>query len=562
MRFKTYQSKLLTLGLLTALLSFGLAGCPDDDDEPDAGNDTGMVEDTGTDTTDDAGMDADDGGDMADADDTGSDDTGMDADDGGTDATARLQVIHNAADPAASTVDVFVNGNLLIDDFEFRTATEYIDAPAETDLTIAVAGSDAGTAGSDTTLDDGETVIEEWSGVTLDADGTYIAIANGVANPDDFVDNPDGEEISVDLKLFDQAKEDSAADGSTDEVLVFHGATDAPTVDVVANNGDTPAVDDATYGDFQGYLPLPNGIHTLDITTADGSTRVASFQTPELAGGATYTIVASGFLTPADNQNGPALGLFAFPATAQDGNTVEGIELETAARLQVIHASPDPGAETVDVYVNDERLLDDFSFLTATPFVTVPSGVELSIDVAGPGSSDASNPDYTQAIPSLSAGSTTVAIASGVLDPDQFQGSDNGFMIRAGAAREMAETSGNVEFNIFHGSPDATAVLGGPVDAVVAGGGPTLADDLAFGSFSGIQSVAPMSYTLDVTTSDNATTAASFTADLSTLGDAYATVVAKGFVTTDDGDDPSDGEPFGLVAFTADGTKIDLPVVQ
>ena len=43
---------------------------------------------------------------------------------------ARLQVIHNAADPAADRVDIYVNDKLLRDDFEFRTATEFMDAPS------------------------------------------------------------------------------------------------------------------------------------------------------------------------------------------------------------------------------------------------------------------------------------------------------------------------------------------------------------------------------------------------------------------------------------------------
>ena len=44
--------------------------------------------------------------------------------------TARLQVIHNAADPGAVAVDIYLNGSLLLDNFGFREATPYIDAPA------------------------------------------------------------------------------------------------------------------------------------------------------------------------------------------------------------------------------------------------------------------------------------------------------------------------------------------------------------------------------------------------------------------------------------------------
>ncbi|MGE5810619.1 MAG: hypothetical protein ACM339_03900, partial [Ignavibacteria bacterium] len=53
--------------------------------------------------------------------------------------TARLQVIHNAADPAAVSVDIYLNGGLLLNDFEFRTATPFIDAPAGTPINVGVA---------------------------------------------------------------------------------------------------------------------------------------------------------------------------------------------------------------------------------------------------------------------------------------------------------------------------------------------------------------------------------------------------------------------------------------
>ncbi len=63
--------------------------------------------------------------------------------------TARLQVIHNAADPGAAAVDIYLNGNLLLDNFGFREATPYIDAPAGTPINIGVAGPNS-TSAADT----------------------------------------------------------------------------------------------------------------------------------------------------------------------------------------------------------------------------------------------------------------------------------------------------------------------------------------------------------------------------------------------------------------------------
>ena len=57
--------------------------------------------------------------------------------------TARLQVIHNAADPLAASVDVYINGNKALDNFAFRTATPFIDVPSGADLNIGIAPAPA-----------------------------------------------------------------------------------------------------------------------------------------------------------------------------------------------------------------------------------------------------------------------------------------------------------------------------------------------------------------------------------------------------------------------------------
>src|SRR6187455_1333668 len=82
---------------------------------------------------------------------------------------AEIQIIHNAADPAAAIVDVYVNGNLALDNFAFRTATPFISLPSGTLLNIGVAPVNSMSV-NDT--------IKNFQ-ATLMAGQRYIAVANG-----------------------------------------------------------------------------------------------------------------------------------------------------------------------------------------------------------------------------------------------------------------------------------------------------------------------------------------------------------------------------------------------
>jgi len=209
--------------------------------------------------------------------------------------TARVQVVHNSPDPAAEVVDVYLNGDLLLDDFAFRTATPFIDAPANTPITIDIAPG--------TSVDVSESIFTV--SPTLVADETYIVVASGVLDS------------AFSLEVFAGAREAAAVAGNTD-VLVQHGSPDAPTVDVVNQDGGGVLVDDISYPEFQGYLELPTADYLIDITTADGSTKVAGYQAylAELGlADAAVTVFASGFLDPASNGDGPAFGLWVSLAT-------------------------------------------------------------------------------------------------------------------------------------------------------------------------------------------------------------------------------------------------------
>jgi hypothetical protein len=223
--------------------------------------------------------------------------------------TARVQVIHNSADAAASVVDVWLNDTLLLDNFAFRTASPFVDAPAGVEFTIAIQGPDSTSP---------ENPI--WSQTyTLEADHKYILIANGIVSPTGYDPMP-----AFDIYVYDMAREQATMPGNTD-VLVFHGSTDAPTVDVYETGvGAGQIIDNLMYTDFAGYLELATADYVLEIRDETGVTTVAAYQAPLSTlglNGAALTVVASGFLNPANNSSGPAFGLWvALPA---GGNLVE-----------------------------------------------------------------------------------------------------------------------------------------------------------------------------------------------------------------------------------------------
>ncbi len=222
--------------------------------------------------------------------------------------TARLQVIHNAADVAADPVDIYLNGSLLLDDFGFREATPFIDAPAGVLLNIGVAPGNSSSV-SDTLIN---------FAVTLDDGGSYVAIANGVLDPGSYASNPDGRSTGFTLFVKTMARE-SAVDTGVD-FFVVHGSTDAPTVDVIARNVAT-LVDNAVYGDITDYINVPSGSYILDVTPGDDNNTIVASFSADLSGleGGSAVVFASGFLDPAANENGEPFGIF---AALSDGTVV------------------------------------------------------------------------------------------------------------------------------------------------------------------------------------------------------------------------------------------------
>lgn len=464
--------------------------------------------------------------------------------------TARLQVIHNAADPAAASVDIYVNGSLYEDDFAFREATGFRTVPAGVELKIGIA------PGSSQSADEALAVIP----VTLTAGKKYIAVANGVLDPSGFAANPSGRSIGFSLFPYDRAREKAGWWFLTD-VAAFHGATDAPAVDIrVRNLKGLALFSGLGYGDVGGYRSVLPEKLTLDVTPAGQPGVVVASYLADLSGlrGGAAFVMASGFLNPAQNQGGAGFGLF---AVLPNGTVVELPAASATARLQVIHNAADPAAATVDIYVNGALYEDDFDFREATPFRTVPAGVALNVGVA-PGSSQSADDAIASFPITLQAGRTYVAMATGVLDPSAFaanpEGRSTAFTIVAkDCGRESAGFLPGVAILPFHGATDAPAV--GIYAKNQWGYVRSLTRKLSYGQFSDYDWLRPALYTVLVTPAGQPQTiVAAFEANLSGLKGGAATVFASGFL------DPTanqSGAAFGLFAALPDGTVLALPPV-
>jgi hypothetical protein len=85
--------------------------------------------------------------------------------------TASLQVIHNCADAATPTVDIYADGALLIDDLQFRFSSQtFTNIPAGTPIVIGVAlGTSTSAAQSIATFT-----------VNFAANTRNIVVANGI----------------------------------------------------------------------------------------------------------------------------------------------------------------------------------------------------------------------------------------------------------------------------------------------------------------------------------------------------------------------------------------------
>ncbi|MCU4972910.1 DUF4397 domain-containing protein [Halobacteria archaeon AArc-m2/3/4] len=337
--------------------------------------------------------------------------------------------------PDAPNVDVFVDGDAVLEDVPFRAVSDYLELPVGTaNVTITAAGD------PDTVAFDDDVEIAE-------GDATVAALG----------------ELSGENQQFAPAllTDDRSDPGEMARVRLVHASPDAPAVDVTVA-GD-PLFENVAFGEA-ATVEVPADAYELEVRpateTADGDV-VETFDVEPAAGGV-YTVFAVGYLAPDD---APAHEPFDLEVVSDaDWSDTDGTK---TADLRVAHLSPD--APNVDVFVDGDAVLEDVPFRAVSDYLELDVGhYDVMVTAAG----DADTVVFDETLELEAASYSAVALGE-LADENQ------PFAVEA-FGDDRSDPGEMARVRLVHASPDAPAV-----DVTVAGD--PLFEDVAFGEAATVE---------------------------------------------------------------------------
>jgi trimeric autotransporter adhesin len=277
----------------------------------------------------------------------------------------RLQVVHAAS--TAPTVDVYVTAPMADIEVEQPLATAaFKDFTGQVEVAAGDYQIRLTPAGTKTVVYDSGTVS-----LTAGSDLLVMATTNsGTGSSPVSLLASDGTNSFI---LWDV--------NSKANVRVVHAVSDAPAVDVIANNALT-LFNGVAFPDITGYAAVDAGTYLIDVAV-DSDNSIVAIDDAEI-------VVESGkFYTAFANSDLATIGLDLVVDMPRP--------IATAAKVRIFHASPDAG--NVDIYVTaDGDIANVDPAFAAVPFTTpmlAETGyVELAagdyvVTVTGAGSKDA-----------------------------------------------------------------------------------------------------------------------------------------------------------------------------
>ncbi len=300
--------------------------------------------------------------------------------------TSRVQIVHNAADPAIASVDIYVNGTKAFDNVNFRRATPFSNLAANTPIVVGFAP--ATSTGYKDTL---RTITLE----PLRPGRAYTLVATGVVDSAKFRKNPAGRSIALEIAVLEGALE-QAPENNKSAVRAGHFATDAGTVTLSSSSVTFAA--GVNYGDAAPeYTLVTPATDTIWVSDADGK-KIKGYVCDLRGTNKSFLVLASGFMAPDSNQGGPSFRLILVEANGTVNSSLVEIDpgttsVDEPSASDVWVMGPNPARDDMRVLIPTASLFGAVSvtaeIVNATgatvysaPMTVHGAGAELDIPVS------------------------------------------------------------------------------------------------------------------------------------------------------------------------------------
>jgi len=238
----------------------------------------------------------------------------------------QVRLVH--ASPDAPSMDLLVNGTVILSDLEYGSISEY----AATSMgTYQVQVVPAGTAGP--ALIDESLTFGSGESYTIAATDVMTSITPILIEDDNTIPS------------LGQAR-----------VRFMHLSPDAPAVDIAVAGGPVLFANVA-FGTVSDYVTVRGGAYDLQVRLAGTMMVVMTLPGVQLASDAVHTVCAIGLVAG----NPPLAAVSAVDAGM--------------ARLRIVNGSPD--APAIDVWLNGTIVVSNLPFGEASPYVPVAGGEHL-----------------------------------------------------------------------------------------------------------------------------------------------------------------------------------------
>ncbi len=452
--------------------------------------------------------------------------------------TAKIQLIHNSADIALATIDLYLDGVLWLDDLPYHSASSFVTVPAGAPIQLHIA------FGNSTSVTD---AVASFT-YNLTDNRHYILVADGIISANLYMPGNAGAK-AFDLKKYDDAFTTALSPAATD-LLFHHGVTDAGEIDWLNFGTGASLASNVAFGLFEGYEVLATNDYRIKVAYAGSSLAIGVYDLPLSSlglNGEAVTVVASGFLDPQRNNEGEPFGLW---LARPSGGAL--IELEkSTAKVQLLHNAADLELSQVDVYLDGELLLDNVVFRTATAYLELPAGSTIQLALA-PDTSTSVNSALAAFLFNLEVDALYSIMISGIYNGSGYDPASIGIhALNMRSLRHNAQVAPNmnqVKVHFHHGTTDAPTID----IRTVAGGGTILVDDLSYGVQTPSQVLQQQAYVIEVTDAAGINGIKSYVLPLtpSAIGSEPVSIIASGFL---DPSQNSNGAAFGLFTTPENG---------